>query len=177
MENQAGISVTCNTCYVKGTAIARISADDGFDASQEFQLVMSQVSDEISNLTQSVKDEVLDFLKDDEEDSFVIDEDFAIDLPELPKCHLQFQFDGVELYMDLDASFFDETTYTLNLYTTETPVGLSVADQDIGVFFTIDLVLSVEGRIDINSGFHLKLNDGVQVDIGLFQREVASITV
>lgn len=177
VENQAGISVTCNTCYVKGTAIARISADDGFDASQEFQLVMSQVSDEISNLTQSVKDEVLDFLKDDEEDSFVIDEDFAIDLPELPKCHLQFQFDGVELYMDLDASFFDETTYTLNLYTTETPVGLSVADQDIGVFFTIDLVLSVEGRIDINSGFHLKLNDGVQVDIGLFQREVASITV
>lgn len=138
---------------------------------------MSQVSDEISNLTESVKDAVIEFLGDDEEHAFMIDNDFNIDLPELPKCHLQFQFDGMELYMDLDASFFDATTYTLNLYTSETPVGLSIANQDIGVFIAIDLVLGVEGQIDINSGFHIRLNDGLQIDIGLFEREAASITM
>ena len=177
VENEAGISITCNTCYIKGTATARVSADHGFNASQEFQKVVSQVTDEISNLTNSVKDAVVDFLKDDEADSFVIDNDFNIDLPELPKCHLQFQFDGMELYMDLDASFSNEVTYTMNLYSTESPVGLTLAGQEIGVFFTIDLVLSVAGQIDISSGFHIRLNDGIKIEIGLFDRDVSSITM
>lgn len=177
VENEAGISITCNTCYIKGTAIARVSANDGFNASQEFRQVLSQVTDEISNLTKSVKDVVLNFLEDDEEDSLVIDDNFNIGLQEFPKCRLQFQFDGMELYMDLDTSFADTMTYTLNLYSTESPVGLVIADQEIGVFFTIDLVLGVAGQIDISSGFHIKFNDGMKIDIGLFERDVSNITM
>ena len=148
-----------------------------FDASQEFEYVIDQVKDEISNLTDSAAQVVQDFLEDDDQDSFAVDNDFNIELPEIPKCHLQFQFDGMEVYMDLDVSFYDETTYTLNLYTSESPVGISVGDQELGVIFSVDLVLGVKGEIDINSGFHIRLNDGIRIDIGLFEQELTNITL
>lgn len=47
----------------------------------------------------------------------------------------------------------------------------------LGAVLTVDLILAVEGAIDISSGFHVKLDDGVAINLPLFGDEVADMTV
>lgn len=106
------------------------------------------------------------------------DVDFDIDLPKLPECNLRLQFDGLELYMEIDTILSGSATYTLNLYTSQTPIGFKVADGlSVGVVFSIDLIVSVEAEVDISSGFHILLNDGIAIDIHMFDHDVSSITL
>lgn len=106
------------------------------------------------------------------------DVDFDIDLPKLPECNLRLQFDGLELYMEIDTILSGSATYTLNLYTSQTPIGFTVGTGLlVGVVFSIDLIVSVEAEVDISSGFHILLNDGIAIDIHMFDHDVSSITL
>jgi hypothetical protein len=103
---------------------------------------------------------------------------FNVDVPEIPEFRLQFKFEDMELYMLIDTVLSSSATYNLNLYTSNTPIGLSVGkDLMIGVVLSIDLILSVNGEIDISTGFHLKLDEGVTIDISLFSDDVSKITL
>ncbi len=107
-----------------------------------------------------------------------LDTDFDVEIPNIPSADLSFQFDGMELYMDIDTTLSSGATYTLNLYTSKTPIGFGVAeDLLIGVVFSVDLILSVESDVDISSGFHIQLHDGVMINIPMFDHNVSSITL
>jgi hypothetical protein len=107
-----------------------------------------------------------------------LDYNLNIDIPEIPEFRLQFQFDGLEVYMLIDTVLSAGATYTLNLYTSTTPAGFAVRDSlEVGVIFAIDLILSVEGEINISSGFHLRLDDGVLFDIAIFSKEISNLTM
>ena len=104
--------------------------------------------------------------------------DFDIDIPEMPECELQFQFDGLELYMEIDTILRLGATYMINLYTSQTPIGFRVTeDLLVGVVFTVDLILDVQAEIDINSGFHIQLDDGILINIPIFSNNVSDITL
>jgi len=104
--------------------------------------------------------------------------DFDIDIPEIPECELQFQFDDMELYMQVDTILSGGATYTLNLYTSKSAIGFAVGDDLlVGVVLTVDLILSVDSEIDISSGFHIQLNDGIAINIPMFNNDVSSITL
>lgn len=103
---------------------------------------------------------------------------FDLDVPSIPECNLRFQFDGLELYMMIDTILGVGATYELNLYSSNTPLGISITkDLEIGIIFAIDLILAVEGQIDISSGFHIKLEDGLAIDIALFSDDVSDIVL
>ena len=105
--------------------------------------------------------------------------DFDIEVPDIPECDLQFQFDGMELYMQVDTTLSSGATYTINLYESQTPIGFAFGGNDllIGVVFSVDLILSVTAEIDISSGFHLQLNDGVTINLPMFGQSVSSIAL
>lgn len=107
-----------------------------------------------------------------------LDIDFDVEVPEIPSADLNFQFDGMELYMEMDTILSSGATYTLNLYTSKSPIGFAVAeDLLIGIVFSVDLILSVESEVDISTGFHIQLHDGVLINIPMFDRNVSSITL
>ncbi|KAL2681117.1 hypothetical protein Neosp_008720 [[Neocosmospora] mangrovei] len=184
----AGIEITCATCYIKGTATTKFIYDRDFNISHAFENVTNQVESEVRSLATQVTDyveEYVDEVKNNLDDGLDFDDfdlppmdvDFNIDLPEIPEFRLQFQFDGLEMYMLIDTVLSAGATYTLNLYTSTTPVGFAVSDNlEVGVIFTIDLILSVEGEINISSGFHLRLDDGVVFELGIFSDKIASIS-
>jgi len=102
--------------------------------------------------------------------------DFNINVPSIPEIVLQLQFDGLELYVELDTTFSGELTYNLNLYTSETPIGFSIGDDlFLGVVVDVDLILSADANITISSGFHILLDDGAQLEIPLFSNSSADI--
>ncbi|KAK3683014.1 hypothetical protein B0T22DRAFT_531038 [Podospora appendiculata] len=149
-----------------------------FPASSILASVTSQVGTDIDNIIGAAYEIVKTYLFDSDS-SFqhhVMDIDFNIDMLLFPAVELMFQFDAMELYMLLDITLTN-STYTLQLYKSESPIGLNIGEGllNIGVFTTVDLILSTEAEIIIQSGFHIKLNDGVALKIALFGQNVSDI--
>ncbi|KAF5247214.1 hypothetical protein FANTH_6471 [Fusarium anthophilum] len=185
----ASIEISCATCYIKGTATTEFIYDRDFNVSRAFSNFTNQVRREIDSLSDKTADyieEYIDSVTDNLDDGFDMDDfdpppldyNLNVNIPEIPEFRLQFQFDGLEVYMLIDTVLSAGATYTLNLYTSTTPAGFAVQDNlEIGVIFAIDLILSVEGEINISSGFHLRLDDGVLFDIAIFSKEISNLTI
>ncbi|KAF5547709.1 hypothetical protein FMEXI_5035 [Fusarium mexicanum] len=150
----ASIEITCATCYIKGTATTEFIYDREFNVSRAFSTFANQVRREIDSLADETADyieEYIDSVTDNLDDGFDLDDfdlppldyNLNIDIPEIPEFRLQFQFDGLEVYMLIDTVLSAGATYTLNLYTSTTPAGFAVRDNlEIGVIFAIDLILN-----------------------------------
>jgi hypothetical protein len=185
----ASVEIICTTCYIKGVASAQFTIAGDFDVGQAFKNVTSEIGNEfrnvsntfvdyVDNYTQSVITEFGDGIDLEDFDFPPLDIDLDIDIPDIPGCELQFQFDGLELYMEINTILSGGATYTINLYTSQTPIGFRLGDElTVGVIFSIDLILSVEAQIDISTGFHILLNDGIAIDLHMFDKNVSSITL
>lgn len=183
------MEIVCTTCYIRGTATAQFTIDGNFNISQAINNVESEIKNEFENITTTAIDYVENYYENfiktiTTTGNFDIDDlafppipiDFDISVPDIPECELQFQFDGMEMYVQVDTVLSGGATYILNLYTSETPLGIAAGkDLSIGVVLYIDLILSVESKIDISSGFHIQLNDGVAINLPMFSRNVSSI--
>ncbi|TVY40164.1 hypothetical protein LSUB1_G002141 [Lachnellula subtilissima] len=189
----AGIKVICKDCYVRGTATTQFTVPGNFNASRAFDNVTSEVKFDTDNIWNTFVDATENYTKNYTKNlpSDIFSGDFEIDdldfptipfdlqlaMPEIPECQLRYQFDGLELYMQIDTILTGGATYQINLFTTESPVGIKISDDfEIGVIFTIDLILSAEVGMDISSGFHIKLHDGAAINIAMFSKNVSSIT-
>ncbi|KAJ6258790.1 hypothetical protein Dda_6844 [Drechslerella dactyloides] len=183
-EVTGGIEITCTTCYIKANVQAELMISEAFNVSQAFRDLTVAVGDAIENTTDSTINFVKNYtssvvtrLSDgfdlDDFDLPPIDVDFDIDIPEIPQCQLRFQFDNLELYVALNTVFSGGVTYTLNLYTSQTPIGIRVSeDLFLGVVVEVDLILSAEAEISINSGFHILVDDGAALSIVLFGNSI-----
>lgn len=185
----ASVEIVCTTCYIKGIASAQFSIAGDLNVGQAFSNVTAEIGEEFGNITTTFVDYAENYTQsvitglgdgfDLEDFDFPpLDIDLDIDIPDIPGCELQFQFDGLELYMEIDTILSGGASYTINLYTSRTPIGFKLGDElTVGVIFSIDLILSVEAQIDISTGFHILLNDGIAIDLHMFDKNVSSITL
>ncbi|KAL5409184.1 hypothetical protein PMIN03_006114 [Paraphaeosphaeria minitans] len=183
----AGVEITCTTCYVKGIASAGLHIADDFDAGEALNKTIASVFTTVDNFTQEVEDYFEDYFKgvasnlDDGIDwhDFAfppLNYSFDMDIKPIDDVTLNFMFDDMELYLELNTVLAAGATYELNLFTSNTPIGVGVGKGlMLGVVFKVDLLLSVQGEIDISSGLHIKLDDGVGIDIALFSHAVSNI--
>lgn len=182
-----GVEIICSQCYIKGQATAEIVAAKDFNATQEIRKTIDVVQGKVENFTDMVDDYFVNYtkgvirkfgdgidLKDFEFPTFPFN--FTLYVPTIPDISLKFRFDGLELYMKTNTILSAGATYELNLYSSTSPVGIAISkDLKLGVIFAIDLILSAQGQIDISSGFHIKLKDGLQLNIEMFNDKVSDI--
>ncbi|GAB1316982.1 Mid2 domain-containing protein [Madurella fahalii] len=186
---EVGIEVRCVTCYIRADATAELSITGDFDAGEMIRNVTEQIGDEVESMTETAVASVRDFfgdvisavfgpddLDDLSFDNFTIDLDFDIDMPPLPDIQFTFQIDYLDLYMLIGTKITGATTLTIPLFKSQTPLGYGVSeDLEIGVFATMDLILSVEGEIDFTTGIHLAIEDPAGFHIALFSSNVSDI--
>jgi hypothetical protein len=183
-----GIEIVCTKCYIKGVATAELSIDSNFDAGLVVSQTLDEVKGKVENFTEQVDDYFIEYFKevarDIRKDGLDFEDfapptfnyDFGMDIPAIPECNLRFQFDGMELYMLTNIILSAGVTYELNLYSSNSPIGISITeDLQVGVIFAIDLIINVEGEIDISSGFHIQIEDGAAINIGLFADDISDI--
>lgn len=187
LEVKAGIEVTCTKCYVKGVATAEVTIDGDFNATQLVQGAIDSVDTAVQNLTDQFEgylDRAIERFNasdgidasDFEYPTFELP--FDLNVSAIPEANLRFQFDGMELYLEIGTVLSAGATYEITLFATQSPIGASIGqDLMLGAVLTVDLILAVEGAIDISSGFHVKLDDGVAINLPLFGDEVADMTV
>ena len=82
-------------------------------------------------------------------------------------------FAGVEAYLDIAVAAHAGATYAITLFATESPLGLSLPDLDIGLVFSLDLVFSVSATVELEGGFYVKLADDAYLDTDLFSGDIA----
>ncbi|KAJ5654335.1 hypothetical protein N7490_001338 [Penicillium lividum] len=189
LDETAAIEITCSTCYVNGSVNGDLSLTGGFN----FTEIIDEIGDDILNVTDTAIDQLEDYVqtaaKDIAEDIATLkleaipswptlDLDLNLDnLTALPGAQIHFEFDNLELYLDLDIKLSAGATYTLNLFTSETAAGFSVPGLDVGAVFSVDLILIADAEIDIGSGIHIKLEDGLGFDLEMFNSNVSSISI
>lgn len=181
----AGINIVCTKCYVKGKANAHMTIDGTFNATKVAKDIGNEFEETFDNITTYAKDYVSGVAKKladgfdaDDFDFPPLNITFDVPVPEFPQCKLGFGFDDFEMYMELDTTLSAGLTYTLNLYTSTTPLGSRIGDDLLlGVVFSIDLILSVETEVQMTSGFHIKMDDSVNFDMTLFSKNVSSVAL
>ncbi|KAJ5279074.1 hypothetical protein N7478_004446 [Penicillium angulare] len=154
-----------------------------------FTETVDEIGDDILNITSQAFDQIEDYVKDVVKDIATLDiEDIpawpTLDLDlnldnttGLPGAEVHFEFDNLELYLDLDIKLSAGSTYTLNIYSSESPAGIAMPGLTVGAVFSVDLILIAEAEIDIGSGIHIKLEDGLAFDLEMFNSNVSKISL
>lgn len=189
LELHAGIEVACQHCYVRGDVKAELIISDNFDAGQALNNTIHEVGQEFMQLGEAIIDYLGNY-SDSVVANVIVDgpqkEDFLLptfpyrfdlNITPIPDATVRFQFDQLEVYMDILTTISAGATYELNLFNSQSPVGIKIGDMQLGAVLTVDLVMSVDGEIAISNGFHIKLNDGVALNIALFGDEVSDMTL
>jgi hypothetical protein len=147
------------------------------DIADDIDDFVDKVFDSVKNTFDEGLASIKDAFHDNEYALPTVDVDFnQMSASSIPDISLQFQLDAFELYMELDTMLSAGATYTLPLYISETPIGVSLGDDvTAGIVATIDLILDIQAQIDISSGFHLKFDDILTLDIELFAEKVSNI--
>lgn len=189
IASTAGITVVCTKCYLKGFATGELSVPSNFSMLSTIESVKNSTVDMIESLTDRVGEYVdniaqefwTDVITFDWDDFELPTLDFDFDnytIEEVGDVNVRFSFDGLELYMELDTTLALGSTYTLPLYNSITPLGITISENlKLGLTFSVSLILDAQFTIDISSGIHLKLDDGFAVDIALFGDKASGITL
>ncbi|KAJ9154994.1 hypothetical protein NKR23_g2213 [Pleurostoma richardsiae] len=85
---------------------------------------------------------------------------------------VRLEFDGVEAYVDLGIVTNAGATYTVNLFTSNSPIGLGFPGLDVGVVFYVDLVFTLTAEVDLEAGFYVQLADGSYLEASLFGGDI-----
>ena len=182
-----GIEVICQTCYVKGFATAELTIGEEFNATQLIDGVIDDIRNETIEFAETFEDYLDDYVSNvttNLQDGFDWDDfdfptfpfSFDLDIHEIPEANLRFQFDDMELYLEVETTLSAGAAYEINLFASQSAVGIKVGPMlQLGVVLQVDLLLEVEGDINISNGFHVKLDDGVAMDIALFGNAVSNM--
>lgn len=92
-------------------------------------------------------------------------------------AQVRFEFDNLELYLDIDVVLSAGATYTITIFESETEAGFAVPGLEVGAVFSVELILIAEADIKIGSGVHVKLDEGLIFDLEVFDGQVSSITM
>lgn len=172
---------------MKGLATAQLEIPKDFNATTALNASVESVKNSVVNFTDTIEDYFDDYFKgvvekfDDGIDikDFAFPQlnySFALDVPPIPEVNLAFGFDGLELYLQTNTILGGALSYELNLFTTQTPLGIGIGkDSQLGVVFKVDLLLNSKGAIDISSGLHIKLDDGARLSLPLFSDKVSEL--
>ncbi|KAJ5690951.1 hypothetical protein N7488_011686 [Penicillium malachiteum] len=183
-QSTGGIEIICSTCYFNGSVTGELTLKGDFNISA----IAEDIYDEFKNDTETFIDTLKDYAEQMAEDIISlkgipawpsVDYDMSLDgtSSEFSGAEVHFEFDNLELYIDLDIKLSEGATYTVNLFTSETAVGFSVPGATVGAVFSVDLILMADAEIDVGTGIHLKLDDGLSFDLELFDHELSTVSV
>lgn len=169
-ESGPDITVTCKTCYIGGSVTGNLQYEGNFtEITDSIQNDVSDYRGLWSNLTEWIGE---DSDKSIPEIQPVLNLD---DTQGLPEAQGHFEFDGLELYLDLDITLSQSATHAIPLF--QIPLDeFEIDDIDIGPKLSIDLILIASSAIDLESGIHVKIDDGVAFDLDLF-RNISSLSL
>ncbi|KAI1312147.1 hypothetical protein F5Y03DRAFT_265553 [Xylaria venustula] len=88
------------------------------------------------------------------------------------KPRLRLGFSGVEAYASLGVRASAGQTFSLNLFASDSPIGIGISGLDVGVVFFVDLVFSLSEAIDLTAGFQVSVPDDAYLEADIFEGDI-----
>ena len=85
---------------------------------------------------------------------------------------LEVTFNDVEFYVDVSVAISAAQWVAIDLFASQTPIGIRVPGMTVGVVFVIDLVFSLAEELDYTGGFWVKLPEEAYIKAGLLDGEL-----
>lgn len=85
---------------------------------------------------------------------------------------VRLEFDEVEAYVNIGIKASAGATYAIDLFSSNSPVGLGLPGLDIGLVFHLDLVFSLAAEVDLTGGFYVKVAPGSFLETDVFSGDV-----
>ncbi|KAK3313870.1 hypothetical protein B0H66DRAFT_365656 [Apodospora peruviana] len=85
---------------------------------------------------------------------------------------VRLDFSGVEAYVDIGVDITAGAAYAVNLFTSNSPLGLGFPGLSVGLVFYVDLVFSLSSEIDLEGGFYVKVADGAFLEASVFGGDI-----
>jgi len=74
--------------------------------------------------------------------------------------------------VDIEVAMSAGATYAVNLFASNSPIGLGFPGLSVGVVFYVDLVFSLTDQIDLEGGFYVKLADDAYLEASVFGGDI-----
>ncbi|KAI1861000.1 hypothetical protein JX265_009619, partial [Neoarthrinium moseri] len=85
---------------------------------------------------------------------------------------VRLEFDQVEAYAFLGVETSASGTFSINLFASQSPIGLAFPGLSVGVVFFVDLVFSLSEQIDLTGGFYVRLADDAYLEADIFGGDI-----
>lgn len=167
-------------------ATAELKFSPGFDINQAINETFDEVRNEVSDIWNATQEWVEDFFGEAAEDLLALDFDnftlppfnvsLDVDVKRTQEASLHFNFEEFELLMQVRTKLPAGSEFTIPLLESS-PNPLPGVDFEFDVFFTADLILSFDQALEVTSGIHLKLDQGVSFAIDLFGNNPSDISM
>jgi hypothetical protein len=85
---------------------------------------------------------------------------------------VRLEFTDVEAYAFLGVETSTSQTFSINLFTSNSPIGIGFPGLSVGVVFFVELVFSLTEEIDLTGGFSVKLANDAYLEADIFGGDV-----
>lgn len=91
---------------------------------------------------------------------------------DIVKPVVRLEFRGVEAYVDMEVAMSAGATYAVELFASNSPVGLGLPGLSLGLVFYVDLVFSLSAMLDLTGGFYVRVPDDAFLEVDVFDGDV-----
>jgi hypothetical protein len=92
---------------------------------------------------------------------------------DIVKPIVRLEFESVEAYVNLGIQSSAGATYAVNLFSSNSPVGLGLPGLSLGLVFHLDLVFSLSAKVDLTAGFYVKVAEGSYLETDVFTGDIS----
>ncbi|KAK4221720.1 hypothetical protein QBC38DRAFT_117916 [Podospora fimiseda] len=175
------ITITCLDCYILGSVGFEMAANEDVNVQVAISDATKQITDTVNTFTKLGSDtiEKLEELAELADTNKVRDFDFDNLIPAVstaPDLTLGMSL-TMDVYLKLDTKIPIQTTLVLPLYSSPLNLSFDVPGVNMGSSVSIDLILNSDGYepIDMTSGIHLKIEDGIGFALEMFSKEITQM--
>ena len=197
-----GVEVKCKNCYLSGLASAEINIESASDdlgtvLNDTAAKVYTQVNETVRETFNALDtyfsnhsnwdDYFMSVYTNIEKDGLDLEDfwppnlnvsSFDDDLEAaIPYTTMTFRFDDLDVYLELETILDVSAVYTLKMIPPGVkPYGIDLPNNvKLGITFSADLILAIDGSLDITGGLHIKVDDHVALRLQLFGNEVSDM--
>lgn len=85
---------------------------------------------------------------------------------------LKFSFKDTEFFANVAVNISASQWVAIDLFASQTPIGIRIPGLTVGVVFIIDLVFSLTEELDVSGGFWIKVPDDSFIEAGLLSGDL-----
>lgn len=90
---------------------------------------------------------------------------------------LEFTFNDAEAFVLMGVNVTASEKVTINLFSSQSPIGVGIPGLSVGVYFAIDLILSFNADMDLSGGFWVDFPEHAYLELGIFNGKLDDNTL